>query len=146
MKREATIDLILIITTPTTFPFALGSLQSTYKRLKVYLNHYHQFIWFNTHPNIYIYIYIYIYIGLNIFLSLNFRWILKLVHFKILDQFSHSSFEICEFNSFNQILLGLFDVSYGFQDCIWVVYTVLTILYFRIFVGSPTSTKDKAIS
>jgi len=35
-----------------------------------------------------------------------------------LDQFSHSSFEICEFIPFNQILLGLFDVSYVFQDCI----------------------------
>jgi len=35
-----------------------------------------------------------------------------------LDQFSPSSFEICGFNPFNQILLGLFDVSYTFQDCI----------------------------
>jgi len=35
-----------------------------------------------------------------------------------LNQVSHSSFEIRGFNSFNQILLGLFDVSYAFQDCI----------------------------
>jgi len=58
------------------------------------------------------------------FLSLNFKWILELVHFEILDQFSHSSFEIHGFSLFNQILLGLFDVSYAFQDCIWVVYNV----------------------
>jgi len=49
---------------------------------------------------------------------------LELVHLETLDQFSISSFEICEFSHFNQILLCLFDVSYVFQDCIWVVYTV----------------------
>jgi len=48
------------------------------------------------------------------FLFFNFKWILKLVHFKTLNQFSFSSFEIREFNNFNQILLGLFDVSYVF--------------------------------
>jgi len=58
------------------------------------------------------------------FCSLNFKWILELVHFKILDQFSLSSFKIRVFSHFNQILLGLFDVSYVFHDCIWVVYTV----------------------
>ena len=49
---------------------------------------------------------------------------MKLVNFETLDQFNPSSFEIREFSPFNQILLGLFDVSYAFQDCIWVVYTV----------------------
>jgi len=49
---------------------------------------------------------------------------LELVHFEILDQFSSSSFEIREFSPFDQILLGLFNVSYAFQDCIWVVYIV----------------------
>jgi len=58
------------------------------------------------------------------FLSLNFQWILELVNFKTLNQFSHSSFEIYEFSSFNQILLGLFDVSYALNDCIWIVYIV----------------------
>jgi len=48
---------------------------------------------------------------------------LELVHFEILDQFSHSSVEIRRFSPFNQILLGLFDVSYTFEDCVWVVYT-----------------------
>jgi len=48
---------------------------------------------------------------------------LKLVHFETLYQFSHSSFEIREFNHFNQIVLGLFDVSYTFQNCIWIIYT-----------------------
>jgi len=43
---------------------------------------------------------------------------LKLVYFKILDQFSLSSFEIREFSYFNQILIGLFNVLYAFQDCI----------------------------
>jgi len=47
---------------------------------------------------------------------------LELVHFKTLDQFSPSSFEIREFSPFNQILLGLFDVLYAFQDFIGVVY------------------------
>jgi len=42
---------------------------------------------------------------------------LKLVHFETLNQFNFSSFEIYEFNLFNQILLDLFDVSYAFQDC-----------------------------
>jgi len=40
--------------------------------------------------------------------------ILELVNFKILDQFSHLSFEIRGFNLFNLILLSLFDVSYAF--------------------------------
>jgi len=40
---------------------------------------------------------------------------LKLVYFETLDQFSFSFFEICEFSSFNQILLGLFDVLYVFS-------------------------------
>jgi len=43
---------------------------------------------------------------------------LKLVYFKTFDQFSLSSSKIREFNHFNQILLGLFDISYAFQDCI----------------------------
>ena len=49
---------------------------------------------------------------------------MELVHFETLDQFSHLSFEIRGFNHFNQILLGLFDVSYAFQVYIWVVYYV----------------------
>jgi len=49
---------------------------------------------------------------------------LKLVHFETLDQFSFSSFDIRGFSPFIQILLSLFDVSYAFQDCIWVVYNV----------------------
>jgi len=43
---------------------------------------------------------------------------LKLVHFKTLDQFSPLFFEIRKFSLFNQILLGLFDVSYTFQNYI----------------------------
>jgi len=58
------------------------------------------------------------------FLSLNFQWILKLVNFETLNQFNHSCFKIHEFSPFNQILLGLFDVSCASQDCIWVVYIV----------------------
>ena len=49
---------------------------------------------------------------------------MELVHFETLDQFSPWSFEIRGFNPFNQILVGLLDVSYAFQNCIWVVYTV----------------------
>jgi len=58
------------------------------------------------------------------FWSLNFQWILELVHFETLDQFSPSSLEIHGFSPFNQILLELFDISYAFQNCIWVVYIV----------------------
>jgi len=43
---------------------------------------------------------------------------LELVHFETLDQFSHSSFEICDFNHFNQILLNLFDISSTFHNSI----------------------------
>jgi len=39
---------------------------------------------------------------------------LELVHFETFDQFSPSSSGIRGFNPFNQILLGLFDVSYAF--------------------------------
>jgi len=41
---------------------------------------------------------------------------LELIHFETLNQFSPSSFEIRGFSPFNQILLGLFDISYAFQD------------------------------
>jgi len=41
-----------------------------------------------------------------------------------LNQFSPLYFKTREFNHFNQILLGLFDILYEFQDCIRVVYTV----------------------
>jgi len=41
---------------------------------------------------------------------------LELVHFETLDQFTPLSFKIREFSPFNQILLGLFDISYTFQD------------------------------
>jgi len=54
------------------------------------------------------------------FLSLHFSWILKLVHFEILDKFSPSFFEICEFISFNQFLLSLFDISSMFHNSIWL--------------------------
>jgi len=43
---------------------------------------------------------------------------LELVHFETLNQFSPSSFKIRRFSPFNQNLLGLFDVSYAFHDCI----------------------------
>jgi len=43
---------------------------------------------------------------------------LKLVYFKILDQFSHLFFEIREFSNFNQILLSLFDISITFHNSI----------------------------
>jgi len=58
------------------------------------------------------------------FLSLNIQWILKLVHFESLDQFNHLSFEIHGYNPFNHILLCLFNISYTFQDLIWVIYIV----------------------
>jgi len=41
-----------------------------------------------------------------------------LSNFKILEQFSHSSSEIREFSSFNQILLNLFDISNVFYNSI----------------------------
>jgi len=58
------------------------------------------------------------YLVLNTFLSLNFQSILEFVNFKILDQFSHLSFEIREFSHFNHILLYLFDVLYVSDYCI----------------------------
>jgi len=39
------------------------------------------------------------------------------MNFETLDPFSYSSFEIRKSSSFNQILLGLLNVSYAFQDC-----------------------------
>jgi len=39
---------------------------------------------------------------------------LKLVHFETLDQFNYLSFEIHEFNHFNQTLLNLFDILSAF--------------------------------
>jgi len=57
---------------------------------------------------------------------------LELVHFETLDQFSLSSFEICGFSPFNQILLDLFDVSYTFHDCVSVVYIVWHIFAFML--------------
>jgi len=45
---------------------------------------------------------------------------LELVNFKILDQFSHSSFEIRGFSHFNQILLILVDISNAFHNSIWL--------------------------
>jgi len=35
-----------------------------------------------------------------------------------LDEFNPSSFEICEFSHFNQILLSLFDISSTFLNSI----------------------------
>ena len=55
-----------------------------------------------------------------------------LVHFETLDQFSPSSFEIRGFSHFNQILVSLFDVSYTFQDYIWVIYIVWHIFAFML--------------
>jgi len=43
---------------------------------------------------------------------------LELVHFETLNQFSHSSFKIRGFSHFNQILLGLFDISNTFHNSI----------------------------
>jgi len=54
------------------------------------------------------------------FLSFNLKWILELIHFEILKQFSSSSFEIREFSRFNQILLNLFDISSTFHNSIWL--------------------------
>jgi len=51
-----------------------------------------------------------------VFGLLTFNKFLELVHFKTLDQFSYSYFEIHEFSHFNQILLGLFDFPYALQD------------------------------
>jgi len=41
---------------------------------------------------------------------------LELVHFKNFDPFSLSSFEICIFNHFNQILLSLFDILNAYHN------------------------------
>ena len=46
------------------------------------------------------------------FLSFNFHEILKLIHFKILDQFNHSSFKIYKFNFLNKILLDLYNLIF----------------------------------
>jgi len=45
---------------------------------------------------------------------------LELVHFETLNQFSPSSFEICGFSPFNQILLSLFGISSAFHNNIWL--------------------------
>ena len=71
---------------------------------------------------------------------------MKLVHFETLDQFSPSSFEICVFSPFNQILLGLFDISYAFHDCIWVVYTVwhiFTLMLSQILLWNTLEMSNK---
>ena len=41
-----------------------------------------------------------------------------------MNQFNPSFLKIRKFSHFNPILLCLFDVSYTFQDCIWVVYII----------------------
>ena len=51
--------------------------------------------------------------------------------FRNFDQFSHLSFEIRGFSSFNQILLGLFDVSYAFQ-VVFELFILLTHFHFNI--------------
>jgi len=48
----------------------------------------------------------------------NFQWILELVHFE--NQFSFSSFKICGFSLFNQILFSLVDISSAFHNSIWL--------------------------
>jgi len=52
------------------------------------------------------------------FLSLNFRRILELVHFETFDQFNILSFKIRGFSFFNQILLSLFDILSAFYNSI----------------------------
>jgi len=54
------------------------------------------------------------------FWSLNFQWILELVYFEILNQFSPSTFEMHGFSLFNQILLSLFDILSAFHNNIWL--------------------------
>jgi len=41
-----------------------------------------------------------------------------------LKQFNPFCLKIHGFYFFNQILLNLFDVLYGFYDCIWVIYII----------------------
>jgi len=53
-------------------------------------------------------------------LSFNFWWILELVYFETLNQFSLSSLEIRRFSHFNQILLSLFDILSTFHNSIWL--------------------------
>jgi len=52
---------------------------------------------------------------------------LKLVHFKLLDQFSSSFFKIHEFSHFNQILLDLFNV-YTYFRIIFELFILLEIV------------------
>ena len=52
------------------------------------------------------------------FLSFNFQWILELVNFETLDQFSLSYFKIREFSHFNKILSNLFDILSAFHNSI----------------------------
>jgi len=63
---------------------------------------------------------------------------LKLVYFKTLDKFSLLSFEICEFNHFNQILLSLFDISSAFHNSRFVSalkqipISILILIYYQM--------------
>jgi len=71
---------------------------------------------------------------------------LKLVNFETLNQFSHSSFKTREFSHFNQILLYLFDISYVFQDYIWVVYTIwhiFTLMLSQILLWNALEMSNK---
>ena len=71
---------------------------------------------------------------------------MELVYFETLDQFSLSSFGIRGFSPFNQILLVLFYVSYAFQNCIWVVYTVwhiFTLMLSQILLWNTLKISNK---
>jgi len=57
---------------------------------------------------------------------------LELIYFKILEQFSHLSFKICEFSFSNQILLGLFDVLYVISGLYLSCLNYLTYFCFNV--------------
>jgi len=50
---------------------------------------------------------------------------------KFFDQFSHLSFEICEFSHFNQILLSLFDISSTYIMIVFELFTPFDICSFQ---------------
>ena len=71
--------------------------------------------------------------GLNIFWSLNFQWILAVVHFETLDQFSHSSFEIRGCSPFSQIYFVKFIWYFvRISELYWSCLYYLTYFCFNI--------------
>ena len=61
---------------------------------------------------------------------------MELVQFETMDQFSPSFFEIREFSFFTQILLGLFDVSYTFQDLLelFILFEIFCLMLSQILL------------